>query len=182
MLSPSFFWCVALQWGVGSLVGLVIAVVVIGIVLGGVAWLVLSRWYRARQDQEPAEVGYGDAHIRGSQTLISALVVLFAFLMPMIAILAYVYFKSEDVEKTYAVYVDLRTAPETLGELADFYRAKTPVHFVISDAAKKVSIKGEYEGMCVADFFESICRQYDSQISCEPPSLTHPTLTIDIKK
>jgi hypothetical protein len=179
---PSFLWCIALEWGVGFLVGAIIALLVIGIGLGAVAWFVFSRWYRLRQDQEPAEVGYGDARIRGSQTLISAVFVFFVFLLPPISIGLIVYFKYEDIEKAYAVNSDLRTAPETLEELADYYRASTPVHIKISDAAKKVSIRGEYEGLCVADFFESICRQYASQITCEPPSLWNRTLTIDAKK
>ncbi|WFU32387.1 hypothetical protein QA635_38920 [Bradyrhizobium brasilense] len=178
---PSFLWCFALEWGVGFLVGAIIAFVGIGLVLAAVAWFVFSRWYRLRQDQEPAEVGYGDARLRG-HTLISALIVFFVFLLPSIAVGLIAYLKYEDFEKTFAVYMDLRTAPETLEEVAAYYRASTAVRFKISEAAKKISIKGEYEGLCVADFFESICRQYDSQISCEPPSLGNRALTIDVKK
>ncbi|MEY9604316.1 hypothetical protein [Bradyrhizobium japonicum] len=177
----SLLCCYALEWGGGFLAVAVSALLGVGLVLAGVAWFVLSRWYRKRRGRERAEVGYRDWRLRG-QALISALVIFFVFLVPSIAVGLYVYFKYEDIEKAYAVNMDLRTAPETLEEIADYYRASTPVSIRISEAAKKISIKGEYGGLCVADFFESICRQYDSQISCEPPSLRRRTLTIDVKK
>lgn len=180
---PSFLWCLVLEWGLGFVVGGIIAIVMICAAYGGTASFVLFRWYRRRQDQEPAEASYGDARIRGSQTLISALIVLFVVFAPMLFMAWFAYSKYEDYEKKFAVHMDLRTAPETLEEIADYYRSSTPVRIDISDAAKKVSIKGEYEGLCISDFFESICRQYDSQISCEPPSLwQRRTFTIDVKK
>jgi hypothetical protein len=179
---PSFLWCFALEWGVGFLVGAIIVLVAFCVGFGRLTWYVLSWWSRRRRDQQPVEVSFGEWRIKIPQALSLALIILFVYVLPIGAIGLILYFKYEDIEKAYAVNMDLRTAPETLDEVAAYYRASTPVRIKISDAAKKVSIKGEYGGLCVADFFESICRQYDSQISCKPPSPWNRTLTIDVEK
>jgi hypothetical protein len=77
--------------------------------------------------------------------------------------------------------VDSPTVPVTLEELRESYQGGTQATITITDAAKKFSIAGSYEGMCVTDFFESICRQYSSKISCES-SLIGRTLIVDLKR
>lgn len=179
---PSYIWCIALEWGVVFLASALIVLVLVCAVFGRLTWSVLSWWSRRRRDRQPVEVSFGEWRIKIPQALSLALIVLFVCVLPIGAIGLFLYVKYEDIEKAYAVSMDLRTAPETLEEIANYYRASTPVRIKISDAAKKASIKGEYGGLCVADFFESICRQYDAQIACEPPSPWDRTLIIDVKK
>ena len=179
---PSLPWCIALEWGWAFLVAVIVTPLAICAGVGILFWYILFWWFRRRKVQRPVEVNFGEWKIKVPQTVILAIIVLFAFVAPIGGMGWYAFSKYEDYEKTLAVHADLRTAPETLEELAYYYRASTPVHFEITDVAKKVSIKGEYEGLCISDFFEKICRQYDSQISCEPPSPENRTLTIDVKK
>ncbi|MGY3347168.1 MULTISPECIES: hypothetical protein [unclassified Bradyrhizobium] len=179
----SFFWCIALEWGWAVLVAIIITPIAICAGFGTLTWFICSWWFRRRKVQRSVEVSHGEWRIKIPQTVILAIIVLFAFFAPIAGMVWLAFSKYEDYEKTLAVYTDLRTAPETLEEIAGYYRASTPVRIkIISDAAKKVSIKGEYEGLCISDFFEKICRQYDSQISCELPSPGNRTLTIDVKK
>jgi hypothetical protein len=78
-------------------------------------------------------------------------------------------------------FVALNTPGKELDELRNKYQNDTHVTISIKEAAKKFMITGSYEGVCVPDLFESICRQYASQIFCDV-SWRNRTLTVDRTK
>lgn len=54
-----------------------------------------------------------------------------------------------------------------LETLREKFQGDTQATIVIADSAKKFLITGDYEGKCVRDLLQSICRQYSSRLSCK---------------
>lgn len=132
--------------------------------------------------EESATLSHGETAVttKGPSSTRALLVILAAGLVMILTPIGTVYgFRKvyESFRETYSVVV-ISPAIE-LERLREKYKGKTHAIIVVKDAAKTFPIAGGFEGACVPDFFDSICRQYATQISCDRIG---DTLTIDLKK
>ena len=91
-----------------------------------------------------------------------------------------VYQGYEHLKNSY--FVALNTpAGVILEDVRNKFQGDTHITITIKEPAKKFLVVGSYRGACVPDLFDSICRQYSSQLFCDK-SWMHGTLDVDLRK
>jgi hypothetical protein len=97
------------------------------------------------------------------------------------AIVYGVYSAYGKVRDSYSVLFDTASTPGIeLEALRDKFQGETQATIIVSDPAKKFVVGGRYEGACVQDLLESICRQYSGKLVCST-SLLKRTVTVGLK-
>jgi hypothetical protein len=92
-----------------------------------------------------------------------------------------VYGQYDKFRNSYAVSFDTASAsPVELEALRQKFQPDTQATITIREPAKKFLVSGRFDGACVQDLFESICRRYDGKISCTS-SMLNRTLIVDLK-
>jgi hypothetical protein len=87
----------------------------------------------------------------------------------------------EKVRSSFEVRFDTATAPPfDLDTLRGKFQPDTQVTITIHDRAKKFLVSGRFEGACVEDLFESICRHYNGKLACDS-SILKRSLAVDVK-
>jgi hypothetical protein len=167
--------CVIVEWGWQFLLFSVLGILVVAIIL---AWII--RLFVRNRSTQNVEFGFGKILAKFSESFAARLISAAVVLAIVGGVIWLVYSKFEDFETKYSVAMDAQAVPVTLEEIRQKYRGDTQATIIIADRAKQFSVKGEYEGACVADFIESICREYPSQLSCLI-SLSERKVSVDMK-
>ena len=168
-----FAGCLVLEWGWGFLAwtGIVFFAVV------GVLVLIIKLVRKPTQaPSQPASVILEKLGviITGEQAVFVAVILL------AISAIGYVTYKGyESFKDSYSVAVDSPEIGVELQALRDKFQGETQATIIIRDAAKKFSVTGSYEGACVSNLFDSICRKYTSKLSCRT-SWFDRTLVVDL--
>jgi hypothetical protein len=91
------------------------------------------------------------------------------------------YWGHDKARSSFEVSFDTASAPPVdLDTLRDKFQPDTQVTITIRDRAKKFLVSGKFEGACVEDLFESICRHYNGKLTCDSSKLNR-SLTVDMK-
>jgi hypothetical protein len=93
-----------------------------------------------------------------------------------------VYKGYEGFKESYSASFDTAsTSGIELEPLRNKFQGDTQATIIVREPARTFVVNGHYEGACVQDMFEAICRQYAGQLSCET-SLLRRTLIVDLKQ
>jgi len=165
-----FGQCLVLEWGWGFLIGAGIGLIVLCGILGLLIW-----FFRLRGGSKTSKGSYHGVTIAGP------IVPFIASLAIIVAVGYGLYLGYDKFRTTYSVSFDTASGQsKDLGELRDFYQPDTQVTILVKDRARHFPVTGRFEGACVQDLFETICRQYSSKLSCDT-SMLRRTVTIDLR-
>jgi hypothetical protein len=168
---PQLARCLVFEWGFGFFVGLAVLFVL------GLSLLLFLAWYFGlrRPARGVDQMGYKDFLVRGP-------VVRWVFIVGVIVGAGYLLYWGYDKFRTsFAVSFDTASAPPVeLETLRNKFQEDTQATITIRDRAKRFLVSGKFEGACVVDLFETICRHYDGQIVCNSSKFSR-SLAIDMK-
>jgi membrane protein implicated in regulation of membrane protease activity len=160
-------WCLFLEWGWWFWFPLIIAFLALFVLLIRFLFLIVQG------GRNSLSVGYEKMKVIATGAGSTGIVI--TVILILLAGWA-VYKGYNDLHDNY--FVALNTPGKELDEIRNSFQNETHVTISVKDAAKKFQIVGSYQGVCVPDLFESICRQYASQIFCDV-SWRHRTLAVD---
>jgi hypothetical protein len=161
--------CLVLEWGWVFLALLVVG----GLILCGLLALLISFLRLRTPPANNSEIGYDKATAKGP------IVTYFAYLLALVAVGWVVYLGYDKFRTAYSVSFDTASTPGMdLESLRDKFQEDSRATIIVRDPAKKFLVTGRFEGACVQDLFEAICRRYVGQLSCKT-SLLDRTLIVD---
>jgi len=168
---PEFAGCLILEWGWGFLAGISVFILAL---IGALVFLIKRVGTSWRRRLPPSEVVIEKFGVRVTGAAVNIVVVVGA-----VGAIGYAVYKGYDSFKdSYSVAVDSPTSGFELQSLRDRFQGETQATITINDHAKSFSVTGSYEGACVGDMFDSICRKYAPKLSCST-SWLHRTLVVD---
>jgi hypothetical protein len=105
-----------------------------------------------------------------------------ALVIAVIGAVAYgLYWGYDKARTSFEVTFDRASAPPAdLETLRNEFQPDTQATITIGDRAKKFLVSGKFQGACVEDLFESICRHYNEQIVCRSSKVGR-SVAIDMK-
>jgi hypothetical protein len=171
---PQFARCLLVyEWGWGFFLLLAIGVIVV------VAFVLFWIWFLGLRNpvatEGPTSAGWKDFILRGHP------VVLLLVLLVLVGAGYMVYLGYDKFRNSYSVSFENASAPPiTLDALRDKYQEETQATIIVTPRAKSFLVSENFDGACVPDLFEAICRHYNDKLSCRS-SWTDPTLTVDLK-
>lgn len=116
----------------------------------------------------------------GPATALVVVVIAAAILLAPVGATWYLYKNFQDY---YSVAIDVGQSNYTLDALrADMlHDPHTHVSILIADGVKGLRLNGKFEGMCVADLFDGVCRLHADKLRCATSSLDR-SITISERK
>jgi hypothetical protein len=169
---PQLAQCVVFEWGLGFIITVVAMAFAVVVLIVFVIWIFgLHKSFKGA-----SRLSFKSFQVSGPAAL--------CFIVPA-AILALgyaVYWTYGKIENSYAVTYDTATGSSIkLEALRDKFQGDTQATITVRDSAKNFLVSGRFEGSCVADLFQSICRHYEDRISCES-SLIHGSVVVDARQ
>ncbi len=76
------------------------------------------------------------------------------------------YLWTNDFLGRYSISFNTFEVSETLQEVKRRYQSTTDVTIELSPDCEGFAIKGEFAGACATDLLDTICRQYNNEMSC----------------
>jgi hypothetical protein len=167
-----FAGCLVLEWGWGFL-----TLTGIGTLLFvGLLVLLIKLIGMPRTPQAASEEAFEAQGVKVSGSVVVRVVVILAA----VGLIWYFISKAYDGFKdSYSVAWDSPSLGAELQMLRDKFQGETKATIIVNDPAKKFSVTGSYEGACVQDMFDAICRKYAPKLSCGT-SWLHRTVVIDL--
>jgi hypothetical protein len=156
--------CLIHEEGLPTLIGYAFMLMIALILIASLA-VALTRSYSSTGI--PA-LGYGEFKLSGAPALvafmaIAGVLVFFCYLFAGSVLAAYPASK---------VAFDSPEVSNTLDELRVAFRGETRSTIRLDALASQYPVKGHFEGRCVADFFDNICRAHSKDIRCDIRSST----------
>jgi hypothetical protein len=172
-----FAQCLVLEWGWGFLIWVGIGLLLL---CGVLATLII--FFGLRPRSKSGKLSSKSGKVGWHNFTLTGYIVNFVVFLAVIGVVGYgLILGFSKYGTTYSVSFDTASGPsKDLGELRDWYQPDTQVTILIKDHARRFPVTGRYEGACVQDLFESICRQYNSKLSCNTSILSR-TITIDLR-
>jgi hypothetical protein len=165
---PTVLECFQDEWGVSFILKALLWIAV-GLVISGVIAYLLRRFAFRFKHKESSVQG------RGIVPFLFWLIVVGLFAAPFI----YVWWQYSEFKHTHAIAFHSPSIAVPIQQIRDRFQGETKITVQVSDRAKGFGVQGGYEGACVRDLFEAICRQYSAELSCPYEARK---MTIDLKR
>jgi hypothetical protein len=177
---PQLAGCLTLELGWAFWVWVTVAIIVIASLIALLIWFLGSRQTTAN---DALTVSHKNSGITlGTFGTLPLAIVGCGLVLLLIGGIGFgIYLISEQFRTEQSVVVNSPSRSVTLEDVLEKYKDDTRVRIDVKEAAKRFAFTGRYEGVCISDLFESICRQHASQISCNPDRWNQ-ILTVDVVK